>query len=532
MEIISKAVASIEPGEDDELTPHGSFHVILSAESKDRDGDVLRRDEWDTLPDWINFDADHAMTVEKTVGSGTPTLEDDGKIHVRGTYASTPLAQTVRTLVKEKHIRNTSVTFMTTKTQKDGKTVVKRELLNGAFVAVPANRDAIVLESKAVDIATKAGARNNATDAKTIQAIHDHAASLGASCTPAEQQNAASGEADGANKNLDRATVEAIVAEAVAKAATTADDGGYEPKPYERDPDETVQCPECGKFDAPDAKFCDQCGTKLAGRDDVKVEDTPSGSKSATVYVAKALSNSVEDLQARISDALSDAYSDDEDAWCWLEATFLDPGGSAGTIVYSLRGDSLSRTFTDDGNQVTLGDEVTDVTIVTTVVPEGNGDPDSKSVTVKSVSDKTWSDFSAADYSLEQYRAATLIHPAEESENKGDYKLPVKEPDGTVNRNAVHAAASALAGGRGGVDAPTEQKTQAAKTLVGLYRNQLKEDPPDSLLELAGESPKDGDTKSADTAAADTKSAAAVPADEEIELRARAMQIEMQALAV
>lgn len=527
MEIISKAVASIEPGEDDQKSETGTFHVILSAESKDRDGDVLRRDEWDTLPGWINFDIDHAMSVEKTVGSGTPTLEDDGNVHVRGIYASTPLAQTVRTLVNEKHVRNTSVTFMTTKTQKDGKTVVKRELLNGAFVAVPANRDAIVLESKAVDIATKAGARNNATDAKTIQAIHDHAAMLGASCTPAEQQNAASGEADGANKTLDRAAVEALIAEAVAKAAG----GGYQPAPYHRDPDETVQCPECEKFDSPDAQFCDQCGTKLAGRDDVKVEDTPAASKSATVYVAKALSNSVEDLQARISDALSDAYSDDEDAWCWLEATFLDPGGSAGTIVYSLRGDSLSRTFTDDGNQVTLGDEVTDVTIVTTVVPEGDGDPDSKSVTVKSVSDKPWSDFSAADYSLEQYRSATLIHPAEASENKSDYKLPVKEPDGTVNRNAVHAAASALAGGRGGVDAPTEQKTQAAKTLVGLYRNELKEDPPDSLLELAGESPKDGDTKSADTAAADVKSAAAVPADEEIELRARALLITSQAQA-
>ena len=44
-----------------------------------------------------------------------------------------------------------------------------------------------------------------------------------------------------------------------------------------------------------------------------------------------------------------------------------------------------------------------------------------------------------------------------------------------------------LAGARGGLTGVTaEQKEQAAKTLVGLYKNQLKEDPPDSLLELAG----------------------------------------------
>jgi hypothetical protein len=105
----------------------------------------------------------------------------------------------------------------------------------------------------------------------------------------------------------------------------------------------------------------------------------------------------------------------------------------------------------------------------------------------------------------------------------------VKEPNGDVNSNAVHAAAAALAGGRGGVDAPDDVKKAAAKKLISLY-GQLKEDAPDSILELAGESPKD-DSKSADTAAADVKSAAAASADEEIQLRARALQIATQALA-
>ena len=35
------------------------------------------------------------------------------------------------------------------------------------------------------------------------------------------------------------------------------------PEPYRRGPDETVTCPYCGKGDAPDARYCDQCGREL-----------------------------------------------------------------------------------------------------------------------------------------------------------------------------------------------------------------------------------------------------------------------------
>jgi len=43
----------------------------------------------------------------------------------------------------------------------------------------------------------------------------------------------------------------------------------YDPQPYRQDADETVICPVCHKHDDTDAKFCDQCGTKLTGRTDV-----------------------------------------------------------------------------------------------------------------------------------------------------------------------------------------------------------------------------------------------------------------------
>lgn len=180
MKIIRKD-ATITPTGTDEDFP-GTFEVILSAPTEDRDGDTLLPDEWkQPLPDKITFDADHGMSVASTVGSGVPSLNDAGELVVSGTYSSLPRAQEVRTLVNEGHISTTSVAFMTLpKTSKDSKPV--RELLNGAFVAIPSNREALVLSSKGV----KAGARNSASDAEHIQAIHDHAIALGATAENAK----------------------------------------------------------------------------------------------------------------------------------------------------------------------------------------------------------------------------------------------------------------------------------------------------------------------------------------------------------
>src|ERR1035437_3114438 len=49
----------------------------------------------------------------------------------------------------------------------------------------------------------------------------------------------------------------------------------YEPVPYRVDADEIVTCPHCQGKDDTDASFCDQCGTCLTGRPDVKVGDNP-----------------------------------------------------------------------------------------------------------------------------------------------------------------------------------------------------------------------------------------------------------------
>jgi ATP-dependent protease ClpP protease subunit len=61
----------------------------------------------------------------------------------------------------------------------------------------------------------------------------------------------------------------------------------YKPVPYQRKPDETVQCPSCKKFNDTDAAWCDQCGSKLGGRNDVE-ETTGTGGAQGHVTLSVA----------------------------------------------------------------------------------------------------------------------------------------------------------------------------------------------------------------------------------------------------
>jgi len=174
MDVVTKATGTVEPVENS-TSRHGEFDVILSTSALDRDGDELHADEWKTpLPDKITFDSDHGMSVATCVGSGKPFINDDGQLQVRGTFASTPHGQAVRTLVNEGHIDRVSVAFMEHKTKKDAKP--QRELLNGAFVAVPANPEARVLASKSVTT------KNPRLLLAGVDAIIDEACDLAEDC--------------------------------------------------------------------------------------------------------------------------------------------------------------------------------------------------------------------------------------------------------------------------------------------------------------------------------------------------------------
>lgn len=103
------------------------------------------------------------------------------------------------------------------------------------------------------------------------------------------------------------------------------------------------------------------------------------------------------------------------------------------------------------------------------------------------ISNRPWGDVSEADYaSASAFCKAALIdlNPPGDEKTKALCKLPIFEPGGALNRNAVHAAAGVLAGARGGVQAPPEKRRAAARALIGRYR-ELDEEPPPSLVSLA-----------------------------------------------
>lgn len=192
--IVTKALALVEGGDATDEYPNGTFEVVLSAPTLDRDSEIIDPKAFEPLPDHIPFDIDHGMSVVTTVGSGSPYYAEDGTLRVRGGYASTPLAQEVRSLVSEGHIRTTSVTFMAAKREKDAKGVphvVQAELLNGTFTPVPSNRESVVLSSKSAEAVLKMGARNSKKDAEAIQAAHDAMAYLGATCGAKSVKHAA-----------------------------------------------------------------------------------------------------------------------------------------------------------------------------------------------------------------------------------------------------------------------------------------------------------------------------------------------------
>ncbi len=100
------------------------------------------------------------------------------------------------------------------------------------------------------------------------------------------------------------------------------------------------------------------------------------------------------------------------------------------------------------------------------------------------MTNRPW-DGSASRFTIAQWRASCLIDTGVgDPDAKQRYKLPVTEPDGTVNTNAMHSAVAVLAGGMGGVQAPSTAKKAAARKLVRLY-GQANETPPPSLKNLA-----------------------------------------------
>ncbi len=157
----------------------GTFEAVLSMPTMDRDGEVIDAGAFLPLPKKITIDVDHGLSTMKTVGSAEPFYDGD-VLKARGTFASTPLAQEVRTLVLEGHVNHMSVAYRAAQYEVDEKDGLphlrKGELLNAAIVSIPSNREAEILVAKT-------GARNSAKDLERLQATHDHMVDLGATCS-------------------------------------------------------------------------------------------------------------------------------------------------------------------------------------------------------------------------------------------------------------------------------------------------------------------------------------------------------------
>lgn len=347
----------------------GAFKVVLSTPSKDRDGEELAIEDWKTpLPDKITFDTDHGMSVAATVGSGVPTIED-GKLIVRGTYSSLPRAQEVRTLVKEGHIDRTSVAFMTEKVTKDGKTKSQRELLNGAFVAIPSNREAVVLGAKA-------GARNSTSDQAHIQAIYDHAVALGAA-GPMDDTGAEEGAAGGKSYTVfvkGKYTAEQL-RDMLAKGEALKDGNGDPSYPIGdlADLKKAVRAVGRGNADHDSIRAYIIRRAKALDASDQIPEDWNSDGSIATekrftrLVAAKAVDGSYEQREQAICDALAARYPGD-DVWAYSIATFDD------SVIYRVSGGTdllrgqWQASYTYDGGTVTLGYPAR-VNLVEQVVP-------------------------------------------------------------------------------------------------------------------------------------------------------------------
>lgn len=106
------------------------------------------------------------------------------------------------------------------------------------------------------------------------------------------------------------------------------------------------------------------------------------------------------------------------------------------------------------------------------------------------VTTKSW-DGSAGRFTDEQWARSCILDmglcsaAAKQMTPKQRYKLPILEPNGDLNANALGSAAGALNDARTPLKACPAAKTAAARKLRGAY-NTAKLDVPEHVASLAG----------------------------------------------
>lgn len=119
----------------------GTFEVVITNESIDRMGEVIKSDGWE-LDNYMKNPVvlwGHSHST-LPIGVCTELSYTDGKLVAKGKFASAdanPLAQQIRKLYDLGIVRATSVGFI--EKEREGNLITKAELLEFSFVSVPAN---------------------------------------------------------------------------------------------------------------------------------------------------------------------------------------------------------------------------------------------------------------------------------------------------------------------------------------------------------------------------------------------------------
>ncbi len=113
--------------------------------------------------------------------------------------------------------------------------------------------------------------------------------------------------------------------------ATVGGEENYHPKPYSRESDEDVQCPHCQRFNDDDSAYCDQCGTKMEGRDDVKVAEGRARVSVAELRSAIAIHHTATDNGSWDGPEAEKNLPADDEASYRKAFAWVDPKGDPDT---------------------------------------------------------------------------------------------------------------------------------------------------------------------------------------------------------
>jgi len=168
-----------------------------------------------------------------------------------------------------------------------------------------------------------------------------------------------------------------------------------------------------------------------------------------------------------------------------INPDFIDGTGKRWGEVIEHIAATLHPVVTGQKNFVALGEDGQEIEIL-------RFSPAPQDAAASAISDKPWGDVDKAQLPRECFLYAG------DPEKKSTWKLPVYEGAGEIgedglhqrrgplNRNGVYAAAASMAGAHGVKPDLGDDFQKVARRLVGLYREELKEEPPENLLEAAG----------------------------------------------